>query len=149
MTRHRRGAVSPSCPSSRSRLELTVERAIQRELASDSGGVSYAQPWTNTGSVRYWQEFAERQAVEILPPVGEIRGVTEFRQPRDPETQRGLLRRESLQSLNPSILGRGAACVQGKRRLGRHSVESLNCQENGPREGLRRRAGSGVSVASR
>jgi hypothetical protein len=37
-----------------------------------------------------------------------------------------LSRRIVPQSLIPSVLGPGAACVQGKRRLGRPSVESLN-----------------------
>jgi len=47
--------------------------------------------------------------------------------PRDlPVGECVLSRRVVAQSLNPSVLGPGAACVQGKRRLGRPSVESLN-----------------------
>jgi len=42
-----------------------------------------------------------------------------------------LSRRVVPQSINPSVLGPEAACVQGKRRLGRPSVESLGAGESG------------------
>ena len=37
----------------------------------------------------------------------------------------------SLRSLRPSVLGPEAACLQGKLRLGRPSVDSLRSLENG------------------